>query len=85
MNTITYVLSPQVFGFGAYVVLALGHMMSGIEIRSYTQKELAAIYRCHTKTFRRWLSRLRLDLGPNVRRGYTAQQVKIIVDKLGEP
>ena len=58
---------------------------SGFSIQPYTQKELAARYRCSTKTFRRWLLQLRVNLGPRVGRSYSPKQVGVIVEHLGEP
>ena len=54
-------------------------------IQSYTHKELADLYRCSVKTFKKWLRHLQKDLGPSVGHFYNPRQVRIIVDQLGAP
>jgi hypothetical protein len=58
---------------------------SGFAIQCYTQKELASLYRCSTKTFRNWLLRQKVNLGPRIGRCYSPKQVRVIVERLGEP
>lgn len=58
---------------------------SKISIRHYSHKELAALYRCSAKTLSRWLQQIENDLGPRAGHFYTYRQVRIIVERLGEP
>ncbi len=58
---------------------------AGFSIQPYTHKELAAHYRCSAKTFRRWLLQIAEDIGPRAGHFYSPRQVRIIVEKLGEP
>ncbi len=57
----------------------------GITIQPYTFKELAALYRCTGKTFRKWLRQIEDELGPRAGHCYCPRQVRIIVERLGEP
>ena len=54
-------------------------------IRSYSNKELAACYHCSANTFRKWMKQLKGDLGPRMGHIYSPKQVRIIVERLGEP
>ena len=54
-------------------------------IKPYTHKELAALYRCSKKTLRTWLQLIEKELGPKAGHTYSPRQVRIIVEKLGEP
>lgn len=54
-------------------------------IRSYTRKELAAHYRCSSRTFNKWLQPLHGEIGPRIGNIYNPRQVRIIVERLGEP
>jgi hypothetical protein len=54
-------------------------------IRPYTPQELAASYRCTTRTMYKWLQHLKKELGPRVGHTYNPRQVKIIVEQLGAP
>lgn len=58
---------------------------SGIEIKAYSYKELAALYEVREKIFKRWLVPFKGLIG--VKRGWylTPKQVKIIFKKLGTP
>ncbi len=53
-----------------------------VELKPYTIKELAQIYGVTTKTFRKWLSPLKKEIGE--RRGwfYSIAQVKTIFSEL---
>ena len=57
----------------------------GFEIKPYTHRQLAAIYCCSEKTLRTWLVRFQEELGPRDGYSYNHRQVRIIVEKLGEP
>ncbi len=57
----------------------------GLPIRPYTHKELAAHYHCKVKTLSRWLQQMQDDLGPRIGHFYNPRQVRIIVERLGEP
>jgi len=57
----------------------------GMIIQPYTFKELAALYRCSTKTYRKWLQQIVPEIGRRTGRCYTQKQVRIIVERLGEP
>jgi len=54
-------------------------------IQPYTPKELAALYRCSVKTFGKWMQLIKADLGPRVGHFYNPKQVRIILERLGEP
>jgi hypothetical protein len=58
---------------------------SGILIKPYTLKELAAIYGMNRKTMSRWLEPHRAAIGKRVGYYYSILQVNIILDKLGTP
>jgi len=58
---------------------------SALPIRPYSLKELAAVYCCSVKTLSTWLNQFHEDVGPRVGLYYRPKQVRIIVDKLGEP
>lgn len=53
--------------------------------RPYTPKELAAIYQCSAKTFRKWIDRMEAQVGPRVGNYFTPRQVKAILEHLGRP
>ena len=50
-----------------------------------TLKELAASYGVSTKTLRTWLGPHREAVGERLSRYFTALQVKIIFERLGQP
>ncbi len=54
-------------------------------IQTYSLKELAKHYRVSTRTFKRYLQRLNLDLGTRLGNVFSPKQVRIIVDNLGKP
>ena len=54
-------------------------------IKTYTQKELAALYDVTPKTFRRWLKRAKVDIGIRLGNFYLPRQVRLIVEKIGFP
>jgi len=58
---------------------------SGFTIQPYTLKQLAALYRCTERTLNKWLKQLKKDLGPRVGHFYNPKQVRVIVERLGEP
>jgi hypothetical protein len=54
-------------------------------VKTATGKELAAMYGVSTKTFRTWLMPHLKALGERKSRYYTARQIRIIFECLGEP
>lgn len=54
-------------------------------VKPATTKELAILYGVSPKTLRTWLQPHRLKIGERKSRYYTARQVRIIWDVLGEP
>jgi len=54
-------------------------------IRSYTHKELAGRYHCSGRTLKKWLLQHEAELGPRIGHAYNPRQVRIIVERLGEP
>lgn len=56
-----------------------------IKIGPYTPKELALLYGVSIKTLRTWLSPHRQQVGDRKSKYYTAKQVRIIFEQLGEP
>ena len=55
------------------------------EIRPYTLKDLAAIYRVDKKTFVVWITPFEKEIGQRVGRIYQIAQVEVIASKLGWP
>jgi hypothetical protein len=56
-----------------------------LDVKPYTTKEMAAIYQVSPKTFNRWVTRIRTDVGEKNGRFFTINQVKTILDKIGLP
>jgi hypothetical protein len=54
-------------------------------IRSYTHKELADRYQCSGRILKKWLQQHEAELGPRIGHAYNPRQVRIIVERLGEP
>lgn len=54
-------------------------------IRTCTLKELSVYYKCSDKTMRKWVERFEQEVGPRMGKLYTPRQVRVIVEKLGEP
>lgn len=54
-------------------------------IKSYSKKELAALYKVSTKVFNKWLEPFKNELGDYKSRAFTPKQVKIIVENLDAP
>jgi len=55
------------------------------KIKAYTTRELADLYGVSPKTFRTWLTPHMQTVGQRISRYYTAKQVGIIFQLLGEP
>lgn len=56
-----------------------------IEIRPYSIKELAGLYRMSYKTFRKWLKPHEEAIGKKIGYYYNTYQVKMIFEKLHPP
>ena len=56
-----------------------------IEIRTYTMKELAALYGVHRATFRKWLEPFQETLGKRNGYYFSISQVKLIFKKIQLP
>lgn len=54
-------------------------------VQSYNSKELAGHYGISQKTLRKWLVRLKPELGVRIGNYYSAKQVRIIMRHLGKP
>ena len=54
-------------------------------VKSYNTKELANQYRITPKALRRWLTSLKPELGTRIGNYYSAEQVKIIIERFGSP
>lgn len=54
-------------------------------VKSATVRELAALYSVSPKTFRNWLLPHRQKIGERRGHYYTARQIRIIFELLGEP
>jgi transposase len=54
-------------------------------VKSYNTKELANHYGVTPKVIRRWLTPLKPELGTRIGNYYSAEQVKIIIERLGKP
>lgn len=57
----------------------------GTKIKPCTTKELAGMYGVSTKTLRTWLLPHLEYIGKRISKYYTAKQVRVIFDRLGEP
>lgn len=55
------------------------------EVRAYSVKELSAFYCVCERTFRKWISVFKSEIGERVGRYYNIRQVMIILKKLGLP
>ncbi len=58
---------------------------SEAKIGSYNSKELARLYGVSDKTFRAWLMPYKEIVGKKTSKYFTAKQVRIIFEQLGEP
>jgi hypothetical protein len=58
---------------------------SDTKIKACTQKELAGFYGVSPKTLRTWLLPHQKVVGERRSKYYTAKQVRIIFERLGEP
>ena len=56
-----------------------------IEVKRYKLIELAAIYKVNRKTFRGWVNKFKVELGPREGHYYSIAQVKLIFQKLELP
>ena len=56
-----------------------------IELRAYSKKELAGMYKISGKSLKTWLVPFEKEIGPRIGRFYSPRQMKIIFDKLGVP
>ena len=56
-----------------------------LEIKPYTKKELAAIYKITPRSFSTWIKPFTQLIGLKIGKYYNIHQVKIIIDKLGFP
>ena len=54
-------------------------------VKPATTKELAALYAISPKTFRNWLQPHQKKIGERRGRYYTARQIRIIFELIGEP
>ncbi len=55
------------------------------KIKAYTPKELASLYGVSIKTLRTWLLPHQKEVGERRSKYYTARQIRIIFERLGEP
>jgi transposase len=55
------------------------------EIKPYSKREMAEIYDVCSKTFEKWVSPFKDEIGTMNGRYYTVRQVKVIVEKLDLP
>lgn len=53
--------------------------------RPYTNKELRTRLKISERTFRRWMTKLKPEIGERMGHFYTPKQVKLIMDKLSKP
>jgi transposase-like protein len=56
-----------------------------LEIKPYSTKELAAIYKVSEKTIYRWLKPFKEQIGQKNGRLYTVNQVRTIIEMIGLP
>lgn len=56
-----------------------------LEIKPYSNKDLASFYGVHYRTMQKWIQPFIEQVGPKQGRFYTVAQVTIIIEKLGVP
>jgi hypothetical protein len=59
--------------------------MPGIEIKTYSKKQLAALYNVSPKVLRNWLRPHLNKIGKYTGKTYTPKQIKIIIELIDEP
>lgn len=55
------------------------------ELRAYTTKELAELYKVNERTFKRWIKPFYNAIGDRNGHFFNINQVKAIFDRLGSP
>jgi hypothetical protein len=67
-------------------MIAPAHITTdAVKIKPYSMQELAGLYHVCRKTLYKWLEPHNPVIGKRIGRFFTARQVKIIFEKLGEP
>ncbi len=56
-----------------------------IQLKAYSKKELAELYKISAKSLQTWLTPFENELGQRRGRYYNPKQMKIIFEKLGIP
>jgi len=56
-----------------------------IELRAYSKKEIAELYKISGKSLKTWLDPFEKEIGPRIGRFYNPKQMKVIFEKLGVP
>lgn len=56
-----------------------------VEVKAYSKKQIADMYKISVKVLRKWLSPAIANIGPYNGKLYTPKQVQAIFDHLGEP
>jgi transposase len=56
-----------------------------VEIRPYSCKEMASMYKVDRRTFKRWIDRFQSELGEKQGYFFSISQVKLIFGKLSLP
>lgn len=59
-------------------------MDKALEIKGYSKKELAKLYAVSRLTLKSWLKPFEEKIGPYTGKCYTPNQIKIIIDSIGE-
>jgi hypothetical protein len=55
------------------------------ELRAYTTKELAELYKVNERTFKRWIEPFSSTIGERNGHFFNINQVRTIFEKLGSP
>jgi transposase len=58
---------------------------SCIQLRAYSKKEVAVLYKISNKSLTKWLKLLEKELGPRVGHFYSPKQMEIIFKEYGIP
>ncbi len=56
-----------------------------VKLLPYSLGDLSKLYNVCKKTFRKWISPFREDIGQRMGRFYTVAQIKTIIEKIGPP
>ncbi len=61
------------------------NLVAKIQIKTYSNKEIAGLYEVSGRTLRRWLTPFKKDIGRRRGHYYNPKQIRVIFEKLGIP